>query len=199
MKFCTASKVFLWPWLLLGASLHITGLLFSSLRWQILLRAQDIHQPIRKLFAYYMVGHFFNMFLPTKVGGDVVRIYDTSKDHGSTAQPLAVILVERVSGMLTMLLLAALVTALKINIGFDIYSKVPGLTAGLILFFAAIAAIPLPISTPRREVHIYPSGQNPGSKQTAQLRHENLPGVQSLRWKTKNTWRKLWQSAFYFR
>ena len=130
-------------WLVLGASLHITGLLLSSLRWKILLSAQGIQQRISRLFSYYMVGHFFNMFLPTKVGGDVVRIYDTSKDHGTTAQPFAVIMVERVSGLLTMLLLAALVVLVDVNIGVDLKSRIPGLTTGIVVFLAGFALLPL--------------------------------------------------------
>jgi len=134
-------------WLAAGASLHLTGLLFSACRWQLLLRAQDIRQPLSRLFSYYLVGHFFNMFLPTKVGGDVVRIYDTSRDHGSTAQPLAVVLVERISGMLTMLLLAAMVLALKLDIGFDFHEWIPGLNIGIALFLLAICMVPLAFTT----------------------------------------------------
>ncbi|MBN1551502.1 flippase-like domain-containing protein [bacterium] len=130
-------------WLLLGASLHLTGLLLSSWRWKILLKAQDITQKIGKLFSYYLVGHFFNMFLPTRVGGDIIRVYDTGRDHGSAAQPLAVILVERISGMLTMLFLAACVLMINIDIGFDIRQKVPGLEIYIAVFLAGLLAVPL--------------------------------------------------------
>jgi glycosyltransferase 2 family protein len=129
-------------WLALAASLHLTGLLFSSFRWQVLLKAQGIRQPVLRLFSYYLVGHFFNMFLPTRVGGDLVRIYDTSRDHGSAIQPTAVILVERISGMLTMLLMAAIVLLLKIDIGFDYLSRIPGVYKGITLFFLILVTCP---------------------------------------------------------
>lgn len=129
-------------WLLAAASLHLTGLLISSLRWQVLLRAQGITQPVSRLFSYYIVGHFFNMFLPTRVGGDLMRIYDTSRDHGSAVQPTAVILVERISGMLTMLLMASIVLLLNIDIGFDYLAVVPGIRIGIIAFFAILICSP---------------------------------------------------------
>lgn len=129
-------------WLLAAASLHITGLLISSLRWQVLLKAQGIRQSVGRLFSYYIVGHFFNMFLPTRVGGDLVRIYDTSRDHGSAIQPTAVILIERISGMLTMLLMASVVLLLRIDIGFDYLSKIPGIHAGIICFFLILVTGP---------------------------------------------------------
>jgi len=129
-------------WLILAASLHLTGLLLSSLRWQVLLKAQSIQQPVRRLFSYYLVGHFFNMFLPTRVGGDLVRIYDTSRDHGSAVQPTAVILVERISGMMTMLLMAAVVLLLHVDIGFDYLAAVPGIRTGIVCFFIVLAGGP---------------------------------------------------------
>ncbi|MGB3977193.1 MAG: lysylphosphatidylglycerol synthase transmembrane domain-containing protein [bacterium] len=128
--------------LLLAASLHMTGLLISSFRWQALLKAQGIRQPILRLFSYYLVGHFFNMFLPTRVGGDLMRIYDTSRDHGSAIQPTAVVLVERISGMLTMLLIASIVLLLKIDIGFDYLSRIPGVYLGITLFFLILVTAP---------------------------------------------------------
>lgn len=125
-------------WLLLAASLHLTGLLISSMRWQVLLKAQGIRQPVPRLFSYYLVGHFFNMFLPTLVAGDLVRIYDTSRDHGSAIQPTAVILVERISGMMTMLLMASIVLLLRIDIGFDYMSRIPGIHLGIVCFFSLL-------------------------------------------------------------
>ncbi|MCD4653242.1 flippase-like domain-containing protein [bacterium] len=137
-------------WLIAAASLHLTGLLISSLRWQVLLKAQGIQQPVKRLFSYYIVGHFFNMFLPTRVGGDLIRIYDTSRDHGSAVQPTAVILVERISGMLTMLFMASIVLLLNINIGFDYLSAVPGIRVGIIAFFIVLAVSPF-LLHPRME------------------------------------------------
>jgi len=136
--------------LAIAASMHLTGLLISSLRWQVLLKAQGIQQPLRRLFSYYLVGHFFNMFLPTRVGGDLVRIYDTSRDHGSSAQPTAVILVERISGLLTMLLMASIVLMLKIDIGFDYMSAVPNINIAIFCFFIIMVLAPF-LLLPRLE------------------------------------------------
>ncbi len=141
-------------WLLAGASLHLTGLFFSAVRWKLLLEAQDIKIPVYRLFLYYLVGHFFNMFLPSRVGGDVVRIIDTTRDHGSTAKPLTVVLVERISGMLIMLLFAACVLILNIDIGFDYRSRIPGINIGVALFIAAVFCFPF-LFHPRIEKLIF--------------------------------------------
>ncbi len=130
-------------WLLLGASLHFSGLFISAVRWKILLNAQGIRQPVSKLLSYYLVGHFFNMFLPTKIGGDFMRIYDTSRDHGKAVEPFTVVLVERISGLLTMLLICALVLAFRMDIGVDLYSRIPGLGIGIAVFLVIFALFPL--------------------------------------------------------
>lgn len=108
-----------WAWFIGAAALHVVGLLLSSTRWKLLLMAQGINVSIFKLFQSYLVGGFFNVFLPGRVGGDVVRVYDTAQIKKSGIEPLAVVLIERASGMLTLLTLAALVMLLNLDIGFD--------------------------------------------------------------------------------
>ena len=59
-------------WLALSFSLHALGLLISAYRWQILIRAQGDLVPLGFLAKSYLVGNFFNLFLPTRFGGDVL-------------------------------------------------------------------------------------------------------------------------------
>ena len=71
-------KDVIWGWLALSFSLHALGLLISAYRWQILARAQGDRVPLMFLAKSYLVGTFFNNFLPTRFGGDIVRIWDGS-------------------------------------------------------------------------------------------------------------------------
>ncbi len=106
--------------LILAACFHILGLLFSSIRWKNLLAAQGLRYNITELFKFYLVGGFFNTFLPGRVGGDIMRIHDVSKKKGSHVEPTAVVLIERGSGVLTLLGLAAFVMIMNFDVGFDI-------------------------------------------------------------------------------
>ncbi|MBN2381864.1 flippase-like domain-containing protein [bacterium] len=94
-------------WIVLALMLHPLGLLISSFRWRILLKAQSISVPIVSLFQSYLVCNFFNQFLPTQIGGDLVRAYDTRMKAHSGIKSFAIVFVERVSGM-SMLFLFAL-------------------------------------------------------------------------------------------
>lgn len=92
-------------WILLAGLLHIIGLLISAYRWQLLLTAHDVRAPLWGLIHSYLIGGFFNNFLPTRVGGDVYRMIDSKKYSGSMLRPAAVIIVERLTGIYGLLLI----------------------------------------------------------------------------------------------
>ena len=80
----------------------------SALKWYMLTRAVDMQAGYWRLFSYYLIGQFYNLFLPTSVGGDVVRSYQLGKYAGSQANALASVFVERYTGVLVLLLVAGL-------------------------------------------------------------------------------------------
>ena len=80
-------------WIVLAGGLHIIGLAISAYRWQLLLSAQAVEAPFWGLFGSYLIGGFFNNFLPTRVGGDVYRMVDSKKYSGTMLRPFAVIIV----------------------------------------------------------------------------------------------------------
>jgi hypothetical protein len=53
-----------------------------------------------------MIATFFNMFLPTALGGDVVRIYELSKHSGRTYDAAASVLIGRIIGYVGAIALA---------------------------------------------------------------------------------------------
>jgi hypothetical protein len=93
-------------WLVLSFSLHSIGLLISAYRWQILIRAQGDDVPLGFLAKSYLVSNFFNLFLPTRFGGDVVRIWDGSRYSHSLLKSSAIVIVERFTGVIILLAFA---------------------------------------------------------------------------------------------
>ena len=94
-------------WLIPAGFLHIIGFCLLSLRWKILLRGQDVKAPFGSLFAYYVMAAFFNNFLPSTIGGDAVRVIESRKMTGSTTSSVMVVLIERLTGMMALVLIAA--------------------------------------------------------------------------------------------
>jgi uncharacterized protein (TIRG00374 family) len=81
-------------------------LALATWRWQILLGALGAPAPLRRLTASYLVATFFNNFLPSNIGGDIVRVRDSSQLTGSMATSLAVVGIDRILGFGALYLLA---------------------------------------------------------------------------------------------
>lgn len=95
-------------WLLAALALYLLMILASAWRWGLLLRAQGIVFRFRTLMSSFLVATFFNNFLPSNIGGDVVRISDTARAAGSKTLATTVVLIDRGIGLLGLVLLAAL-------------------------------------------------------------------------------------------
>jgi glycosyltransferase 2 family protein len=85
-------------------------------RWQRLLAAKAIHDRLSWLVRAYFVAYTGGQVLPTAVGGDAVRIYETSRRHpGNGGTVAASVLLERALGGAATLTLAAVGFALAIG------------------------------------------------------------------------------------
>src|ERR671937_3327370 len=85
-------------------------------RWRELLRARGIDDRLPWLTRTYFVSYTAGQVLPTSIGGDASRIYETSKRHPGNAGPIAAsVLLERALGGAATLLLAAIGFALALG------------------------------------------------------------------------------------
>jgi uncharacterized protein (TIRG00374 family) len=73
-------------------------LAMSTWRWHLLLRTQGYPASLRRLSETYLVAMFFNNFLPSNIGGDIVRVRDSSRLTGSTTASVAVVAIDRILG-----------------------------------------------------------------------------------------------------
>jgi uncharacterized membrane protein YbhN (UPF0104 family) len=127
-------------WVLAALAAHAVMMAVSVWRWDLLLRAQHIDVPTRTLSESFWVASFFNNFLPSNIGGDVVRIADTSKPAGSKTLATTVVLVDRLLGLFALLTVGALGAVAARTWGVD----VPGVWWLQVAAFAA-AAIAVPV------------------------------------------------------
>ena len=72
MKTFASTKV---PMFILGFLLFIGACLVASVRLRFLIVAQGIAVTLREAVSLTFIGYFFNNFLPTAIGGDVVKAY----------------------------------------------------------------------------------------------------------------------------
>jgi len=77
---------------------------FCFCRWKMLLDASNIRPPPKELIASFSGGIFFNAFLPSTVGGDVVRSLDLSAHTQKPKEVIATVFLDRLSGYMGLLI-----------------------------------------------------------------------------------------------
>jgi len=96
-----------------AALLYLAAQVLSSIRWFILSKVLSFPGRWWRYLVFYFVGMYFNLFLPTSVGGDVLKIHFLSKDGGKRLKAAYSVVGDRLFGVLTMVLLGAGAVALS--------------------------------------------------------------------------------------
>ncbi|HVT76481.1 MAG TPA: lysylphosphatidylglycerol synthase domain-containing protein, partial [Acidimicrobiales bacterium] len=78
------------------------GVVLSAFRWQRVLAALDVESSLLQLTRHYLASLFVGNFLPSTVGGDVLRVTRLGAETGDTAAPFASVLLERMSGWIVL-------------------------------------------------------------------------------------------------
>lgn len=94
--------------LLWAALFHVIIQLVVLLRWYIFMRALNLQAPIGLVFRYYFIGLFCNLFLPTSIGGDLVKAIGLSRGVGQKPKVFASVVLDRLSGFAGLVIVAAL-------------------------------------------------------------------------------------------
>ena len=81
---------------------------FCFFRWKILLEAAGINLPKKRLISAFCGGIFFNMFLPSSIGGDFVRSAEIGYHSRKNSAAVATVFMDRLSGFAGMTILALL-------------------------------------------------------------------------------------------
>ena len=104
------------PWLVLSAVLTLITVPPMAWRWQQLLRVRGIRESVAWLTRTYFVSYAWGQILPTSVGGDASRIFETARRHPGQITPVTgSVLVERAIGGAVTLLLAGIGFVLAIG------------------------------------------------------------------------------------
>ena len=135
-------------WWLLSLGIMVGSVLPMAWRWQRLLAARGVHDPLRRLVRTYFVGYAAGQVLPTALGGDASRIYETARRHeGSGGAAAGTVLLERALGGAATLTLAVAGFALAIGrysvggyLWVELAFVVATLVLGVVLFSRRIAS-----------------------------------------------------------
>src|SRR5438270_9936195 len=82
-------------WLIAAIAVWFAGIILSAVRWQRVLLAFDMRPPLRTLLAHYLASLFVSNFLPSTVGGDVLRVTRLSAEEKDRPRSFASVVLER--------------------------------------------------------------------------------------------------------
>jgi uncharacterized membrane protein YbhN (UPF0104 family) len=94
-------------WVLVSFFLIILSLIIRAFRWSLLLRGLGVRIRFTRLAELYFIGNFFNTFLPSGFGGDIVRVWEVARDVPSSVAA-GTVLLDRLTGLIMLFVMALL-------------------------------------------------------------------------------------------
>lgn len=102
------------------------------IRWHIFIRALDLSVSIFDMVRYFFIGLFGNLFLPSSIGGDIIKILGLCKGNDQKAKVVASVVLDRLSGFAGIVVVA--VTVFTFGYG---YVNEPSLLIPIVVIAAA--------------------------------------------------------------
>ncbi|MDD5668757.1 MAG: lysylphosphatidylglycerol synthase transmembrane domain-containing protein [Candidatus Omnitrophica bacterium] len=94
------------PYVFLAFIVYFLTYLFAFYRWKAIIDGVKIPLKSRQIFLSFAGGMFFNLFLPTSIGGDFVRSIDLSVHTKKPKEVVATVILDRLSGYVGLVILA---------------------------------------------------------------------------------------------
>ena len=103
-------------WVLAGVFAYLTVELAAAIRWQILLRVQKIRLTLRRVAGLFLIGMFYNQFLPGGTGGDIIKSYLLLKETDKKAGALLAVVFDRLIGLVALVVITVVLVSLRFNV-----------------------------------------------------------------------------------
>jgi glycosyltransferase 2 family protein len=122
------------PWLM-GLGIFMVLHTLCSVRWYMLLHPLERATKMLKCFTLYFEGMLFSMFLPSTIGGDVVKAFRVSPTKTGRVLAMCSLIVDRLSGLVAVLIIGGAAMAAK-EWKLDLWQ---GIGLGVAMFAASCA------------------------------------------------------------
>jgi uncharacterized protein (TIRG00374 family) len=85
----------------------------AAVRWQILLKVQGIHLSVPRMTGLFLIGMFYNQFLPGGTGGDIMKTYLLLKETPKKMGGLLAVMFDRLIGLVALISITGTLIALR--------------------------------------------------------------------------------------
>lgn len=115
-KMAIALRMADYRWVGAGVLAYIVVEIAAAVRWQILLRVQNIRLSMPRVAGLFLIGMFYNQFLPGGTGGDIIKSYLLFKETPEKkAGALLAVVFDRLIGLVALVCLTGALIILRFH------------------------------------------------------------------------------------
>src|SRR5256714_1421016 len=101
-------------WIIVALGAYFVVELAAAVRWHILLKVQNIHLSAPRVSGLFLIGMFYNQFLPGGTGGDIMKSYLLLKETpGKATGALLAVVFDRMVGLVGLISITGALVALR--------------------------------------------------------------------------------------
>ncbi|MGB9632431.1 MAG: lysylphosphatidylglycerol synthase transmembrane domain-containing protein [Chloroflexaceae bacterium] len=127
-------------WLALAVVLNLVSFALLIWRWLVLLIGVGVRQSFLQLTRVTLVSTFFSMFLPSSIGGDVVKMILLAPDTNQREAAISSVVIDRVVGM-AVTILVGILAVLFLPVVWGDRAIIGTLAAATLIFGLGIVAL----------------------------------------------------------
>src|SRR3954469_10246214 len=105
-----------YSWVIAGVFAYAVVEIAAALRWHVLLRVQGIRLTMARVSGLFLIGMFYNQFMPGGTGGDIIKSYLLLKETpDKKAGALLAVMFDRVIGLVALITITGVLIFLRYN------------------------------------------------------------------------------------
>ncbi|MBV9617902.1 MAG: flippase-like domain-containing protein [Verrucomicrobia bacterium] len=128
-------------WLAAGIFSYLVVEVAAAFRWQMLLKVQGINLNFARLSGLFLIGMFYNQFLPGGTGGDIIKSYLLLKETDRKAGALLAVVFDRFIGLVALVAITVTLVSLRFGLLAQTYETRRYLWILLVLLGASIISL----------------------------------------------------------
>lgn len=94
--------------LVLSTTISLSTILILSFRLKIIFYTKKINLKLHQAVTLTFIGYFFNNFLPTAVGGDIVKAMSATQVTGESVKSISAVVIDRIFGLFTFIMIPSI-------------------------------------------------------------------------------------------
>jgi uncharacterized protein (TIRG00374 family) len=103
-----------YSWVVIGILAYVIVEIAAAFRWHVLLKVQGIHLSFWRLSGLFLIGMFYNQFLPGGTGGDIIKSYYLLKETPDRkAGALLAVVFDRIIGLVALVAISGTLIGLR--------------------------------------------------------------------------------------